>query len=221
MSLDYIFLVGRAGAHEFLSNRGGCCARGCQVFGTGQLRGFAEAAVQTERNEFVIHGAYARARRQSRRRVALAAFGRDPKRRHRAFLAYLRRCPVHELLCFARGRRDGCNIALSFDPESGHRLAGRGDAINNLLCPVGLYADDNARRDIRISAGADYGAKMQLKVCVELQSTVGMRKRNGAMNVRGYRLAGRVGNVVERQDRDVVAYADAAVFAPVCPDGLL
>jgi hypothetical protein len=56
---------------------------------------------------------------------------------------------------------------------------------------------------------------MQLEVLAELQAAIGMRDRQRALDVVGHRLAGRVGDIVHRQDEDVVAHADPAVLAPV------
>jgi hypothetical protein len=56
---------------------------------------------------------------------------------------------------------------------------------------------------------------MQLEILAELQPAIGMRDRQRALDVVGHGLAGRVRDVVDRQDEDVVAHADAAVLAPV------
>src|SRR5204863_7947057 len=65
-----------------------------------------------------------------------------------------------------------------------------------------------------IGAGADQGAEVQVEVLAELQPAVGMRQRHRALDVVGDRLAGRVRQIVERQDDDMVAHADPAVLAP-------
>ena len=64
-------------------------------------------------------------------------------------------------------------------------------------------------------AGADQRAEEQLEVLAELQPAVGVRQRQRALDVVRHRLARRVRQVVERQDDDMIANADAAVFAPV------
>ena len=56
--------------------------------------------------------------------------------------------------------------------------------------------------------------KMQVEVLAELQPAIGVRQRHRALDVVGDRLAGGVRQIVERQDDDVVAHADAAVLAP-------
>ena len=106
-------------------------------------------------------------------------------------------------------------------PKPVDRLAGRRDAVDDLLRPLLLDADDDDRGDVRIAAGADQRAEMQVEVGAELQPAVGMRDRQRALDVVRDRLAGRVRQVVDRQDDDVVAHADAAVLAAVTPEGLL
>ena len=61
--------------------------------------------------------------------------------------------------------------------------------------------------------------KMQVEVLAELQPAVGVRQRQRALDVVGDRLAGGVRQIVERQDDDVVAHADAAVLAPPAAEG--
>jgi len=56
---------------------------------------------------------------------------------------------------------------------------------------------------------------VQIEVGAELQSTVRMRDRQRALDIVGDGLGRGVGQVVYRQDDDVVAYADAAVLALV------
>jgi hypothetical protein len=57
------------------------------------------------------------------------------------------------------------------------------------------------RRDIRVGAGADDGAEMQLQVFAELQTAIGVRDRQRALDVVGDGLAGRVGDVVHGRMR--------------------
>ena len=82
------------------------------------------------------------------------------------------------------------------------------------LGPAVLDADHDHGGDVGVGAGADQRAEVQIEVGAELQPAVGMRDRQRALDVVGDRLAGRVGEIVERQDDDVVAHADAAVLAP-------
>ena len=63
--------------------------------------------------------------------------------------------------------------------------------------------------------GADQRAEMQIEVGAELQAPVRMRDRERALDIVRHRLAGGVGQVVDRQDDDVIAHADAAVLAAI------
>ena len=65
-----------------------------------------------------------------------------------------------------------------------------------------------------IGAGADQCAEEELEVLAELQPPIGVGQRHRALDVVGDRFGGRIGEIVERQDDDVVAHADAAVLAP-------
>ena len=69
-----------------------------------------------------------------------------------------------------------------------------------------------------LRAGADQRAEVQLQVGAELQAAVGMRDGERALDVVRDGLGGGVGQVVHRQDDDVVAHADAAVLALVAPE---
>ena len=81
-----------------------------------------------------------------------------------------------------------------------------------------LDADHDDGGDVRVRAGADQRAEVQVEVGAELQPPVGMRNRQRALDVVRHRLGGGVRQVVHRQDDDVVAHADAAVLAPVAPE---
>lgn len=52
------------------------------------------------------------------------------------------------------------------------------------------------------------------------ESPVRMGQGNRSPDMCSDRFAGRVGDIVERQDDDVIAYAHAAAFAPIAPDRL-
>ena len=60
--------------------------------------------------------------------------------------------------------------------------------------------------------------KVQVQVGAELQPPVGMRQGNRALDVVGDSLTGSVGDIVDRQDCDVVADAYAPVFTPVAEE---
>ena len=106
-------------------------------------------------------------------------------------------------------------------PKPCDRLAGGGDAVDDALGPAVLDADHHDRRDVRVAAGADQRAEVQVEVGAELQPAVRMRNRHRALDVVRDRLGRGVGQVVDRQDDDVVAHADAAVLAPVTLERVL
>jgi hypothetical protein len=89
------------------------------------------------------------------------------------------------------------------------------------LRPARLDADHHAGGDVRVGARADDGAEMQLQVLAELQPAVGVGQRDRPLDMGGHGLGRGVGDVVDRQDGDVVADAHAAVLAPVAPDLLV
>src|SRR5262245_24756127 len=184
------------------------------MFGAGDLRGFAEYAKNTLRDELVVHVAHGRARGEAGGRVGLAALGGYPQIGDRAFLAGELGGPLQKILGRARRLGDGAEIAGALDAEAGDRLAGRRDAVDDAPGPAVLDADHHHRRDVRVGAGADQGAEEQVEVGAELQPPVGVRQRQGALDVVRHRFARRVGEIVERKDDDVVAHAGAAVLAP-------
>ncbi len=194
-------------------------AGGDDLLAAGELGRLAEAEVVAERVELVEGVADGRVGAAARRRVALAALGRDPQLGDRARLALLLARPLHVLARRLRRPHDRVVVAVALDAEADHRLAGRGDAVDDLLGPAVLDADDDHGGDVRVAAGADQGAEVELEVGAELQPAVGMRDRQRALDVVRDRLGGGVRQVVERQDDDVIAHADAAVLAPVAEEG--
>jgi hypothetical protein len=59
---------------------------------------------------------------------------------------------------------------------------------------------------------------MELKILAELQASVGVREGERSLDVVRHRLAGGVREVVQGQDDDVVAHADAAVLTAIAPE---
>ena len=106
-----------------------------------------------------------------------------------------------------------CDVTVPFDAEAGDGLAGLGDAVDDAAGPAIFDADHDDGRHVGVGAGADQGAEVQVKVGAELQAAVWMREGNRALDVVGNRFAGGVGQVIERQEDDVIAHADAAVLA--------
>ena len=171
------------------------------------------------RQQLVVHVADGRAGGQAGGGVALAAFGRDPQLGQAAFLFLQLGRPVDVFLGLPAGLADGLEIALLLDREALDRLAGRRYAVDDDLGPFRLDADHDNGGDVRVRAGADDGAEMQVQVLAELQAAIGVRNDQRALDVVRHRLAGGVRNVVDRQDQDVVADADAAVLAAPGVDG--
>src|SRR5262249_46674357 len=103
----------------------------------------------------------------------------------------------------------------ALDRERLDRGARRGDAVGDAARPVGLDADDDGRRDVGVGAGADQRAEGQVKVLAVLEAAVVVGQRHRAGHRAGDALADGVGEVVHRQDHDVVADPDPAVGAAV------
>ena len=157
-------------------------------------------------------------RGDARSGIGLAALAGDPQVLQRALFALNAGGEVHELLGLARGAHDGVVLAVQLDAEARHRLAGLGDAVDDALRPQFLDADDDDRGDVGIRAGADEGAEVQVEVGAELQPAVGMRQGHGALDVVRDGFGRGIGEVVKRQDDDMIAHADASVFPPVTPE---
>jgi hypothetical protein len=84
---------------------------------------------------------------------------------------------VSEFLGDIGGFCDGGDIAMALDAEADHRFASPGDAVDDALGPAILDADDDDGGDVRVRAGADQGAEMDLEVLAELQTAIGVRDR--------------------------------------------
>ena len=115
-----------------------------------------------------------------------------------------------------RGRaRWSLMIPVAFDGEALHPLARGGDAFHHPARPAGLDADDDHRGDVRVAAGADEGAEVELQILPELKTPVVVGKRQHALDVVGHGLASGVRQIIEGQGDDVVADADPVVLAAV------
>ncbi|MGF6986996.1 hypothetical protein QFZ99_006537 [Paraburkholderia atlantica] len=104
---------------------------------------------------------------------------------------------------------------MQFDAEAHHRFAGLRNPIDDTLGPALLDTDYHHRRDVRIAACADQRAEMQFEVGAELQPPIRMRQRHGPLDVVFDRLRRGIGQIVDRQDDHVVAYAHAAIVATI------
>src|SRR5690606_5330457 len=127
--------------------------------------------------------------------------------------------PLQHLLGLVGGAHDSVDVAVQLDAEADHRLAGLGDALDDLVGPALLDADHHDCGDVRIAADTDQRAEMKLEVGAELQPAIGMRQRQRALDVVGDRLGGGIRQIVEREDDDVVSHADAPVLAPPAHEG--
>ncbi len=212
--LNDLVLVGLPGFHPFLADLVVDRARLGEMLAAGDLRGFAEDAVNALRDQLVVHVADGRAGREAGRGVALTALGRHPQLGNIALFALELGGPLHVVLGDARCLRDRVDVAVELDAEAGHRLAGLLDALDDAGGPAVLNADDDDRGDVWIGAGADQRAEMQFEVLAELQTSIGVRNRHRTFDVVGDRLARGIREIVERQNDDVVSHTDAVVLPP-------
>ena len=123
--------------------------------------------------------------------------------------------PLHKFLSFARSRGNGVDIAMAFDREAYYRFAGFGDSFDDASGPAGLDADDYAGCNVRIAARADERAEMQFQVFAKLQTPVGVRKRQGPLDVVGDGFRAGVGQIVEWKNDHMIANANSSVLTPI------
>jgi hypothetical protein len=218
VAVDHL-LVAVEHEHEALLHLRRAAALGHDALAAGDLGGLAEHQRVAGLVELVEGVADRRVRAAARGGVALPALGRHPELVDGAGLALLLARHLHELAGGAAGAQDGVVVAVALDAEADDRLAGGRDAVDHLLGPAVLDADDDDRRHVGIAARADQRAEVELEVGAELQPAVGMGNRERALDVVRDSFGGGVGQVVQRQDDDVVAHADAAVFAAIAEEG--
>jgi hypothetical protein len=188
------------------------------LLAAGEFGGLAEHQRAARRIQLVERVAHRRVGAASGRRVRLAALGRHPQLRHRALRA---RKLARPLQVFARGLRrahDRVVVAVQLYAEALHRLAGRPDAVDDALRPLLLDTDDDHGGDVRIAAGADQRAEVQVEIRAELQASVRVGDRERALDVVSDRLARGIRQVVDGQDDHVVAHADAAILAAIAEE---
>src|SRR5947207_3141467 len=77
---------------------------------------------------------------------------------------------------------DGLVVAVALDAVGGDGLPRGGDAVGDFLRPAVLDADDDHRGHVRIRAGADQRAEMELEIRAELQAPVRVRQRDRALD---------------------------------------
>ena len=125
---------------------------------------------------------------------------------------------MHHVLCRARCVHDGFQIAVLLDREALNRLSSRRNAVDDLLRPARFDADDDNGCHIGVAPGADDGAKVHVKVDAKLQTAIGVRNRQGSLDVVCNSFTGCVRNIIQWQDQHVVAYTDTSVVASVALD---
>jgi hypothetical protein len=131
----------------------------------GRLAEHQRAACVVELVERIADGGI---RAATGRRVGFAALGRHPQILQRALGALQLARILQERACSLRCPHDRVVIAVQLDAETLHRLAGFRDAVDDLLRPLVLDADDDDGGHVRVAAGADQRAEMQVEVGAEL-----------------------------------------------------
>ena len=106
---------------------------------------------------------------------------------------------------------------MLLDRKTLHGFTGLGDAIDDACGPARFNADHDNSRYVWIGTGTDERSKMQFKILSKLKAPVMMGKRQGAFDVVGDGFTGGVGEIVQRQDDDMVANTDPTVLAAVAP----
>ena len=176
----------------------------------GELRSLAKAA-DAGVAVLIDDVADGRAARQPRGRVALAALDRDVQLLEVAPGALDLGGVLKELLRHARRIGGGLKIAAALDREPFDRLAGRLDAVDDLLRPPRLDADDDGSGDVGVAPRADHRPEEQIQVFAELKPTVRVRQRQRPRHHCRYLFGAGVGDVIHGQDDHMIAYADAPV----------
>ena len=138
MRLDDLLLVGLPDTVEFLADFRRGSASFADVLGPCDLRRFAKDPVNALRDQLVVHVADGRTGAKARRRVALAALGRDPQVGDRALLSLQLGRPLHQLLRLIGGAHDGVDVAMQLDAEPNDWFAGLGDALDDPIGPAFL-----------------------------------------------------------------------------------
>ena len=129
--------------------------------------------------------------------------------------AHIRAGSEDEFLRLAGSAGDGVDLAVLFDAEAGNGLAGLGNAVHHVLGLLFFDADNDDGGNVRVAAGADQGAEVEVKVGTELQTAVRMLDGNGAADVIGNGVASGLGKVVQGQNQHMIANAHAAVVAAI------
>jgi len=109
-------------------------------------------------------------------------------------------------------------IAVAFDAKAHNGLSSRRNSINDALGPAILNADHHHRGNIWVAAGANQCLKVEIQVRAKLKASVRMGDRHGALDGHCNGLCGSIGEIIERQDDDVIADTDTLVIAAIAPE---
>lgn len=104
---------------------------------------------------------------------------------------------------------------MTLDIKPGYRLSRFFYAFHHDVGPIGLNPDDHRGGDIGVGAHADNGAKEKPQVFPKLEAPVGVRKGQGALDIVGHGLAGRIGKIIQGQDDNMITDAHPAVFTAI------
>ncbi len=219
VGLDHVVLVGLPHRVPLVGDFRADRPLATEVLRAGDLRGLAEHPVDPVRDQLVVHVADGGAGGEAGGGVGLAALGRDPEVGDRAFLALELGGPLHEALGLVARLGDDRDVAVALDAEADDRLAGPGDALDHAVGPLVLDADHHDGGDVRVRADPDQGAEVEIQILAELEPAVGVGQRHRALHIVGDRLAGGVGQIVQRQEHDVIAHADPAVLPAPAHEG--
>ena len=115
----------------------------------------------------------------------------------------------------ARAFGDDVEIAVPLDRESYDRLTRDLDAIGHPVGPRGLDTHDHDGGDVGIRPGADQGAKGELQVLSELETTVRVRDRQSVADQSTDTFDRGIRQVVDGQDDHVITNTHAPVGAPI------
>ena len=215
MRLNHLVHIGLPGGHELIADFRADGAGAANRFGAGDFRGFTETGGHPQGVDLVDEITDRRIGGEARGGIAFPTFDRHPKLGDIARLALQFRGGLNEFLGRPGGALDGAQIAVLFNREAFHRLAGFGDPLNHPVGPFRLNPDDHHGGHIGVAASADQSAEMEVQIGAKLQPAVGVRDGHGAFNVIGDRLARGIRQIVERQNDDMVADADAAILAAI------
>ena len=128
---------------------------------------------------------------------------------------------MHKFFGFPAGLTDGFEIAFLLDRKSFDWLAGFGDTIDDGFGPFRLDPDYHNGGDIWVGSGANDGAEMQIQIFTKLQAAIRMGYGHGALDIVGHGFACGVRDIIDGQDKNVVADTNASVFATPGCDGLI